>query len=78
MVATQVRIIQYLWKMLGCSGEGIPPPPNFPPVWLGFVNPVGNATCGSLRGFFFWVARFLLSFLENKILNFQSDQGRYR
>lgn len=30
MVATQVRIIQYLWKMLGCSGEGIPPPPKLP------------------------------------------------
>ena len=30
MVATPVRIIQYLWKMLGCSGEGIHPPPPTP------------------------------------------------
>ena len=38
MVATPVRIIQYLWKMLGCSGEGIsPPPPHPPPVGLGFL-----------------------------------------
>ena len=78
MVATQVRIIQYLWKMLGWSGEGIHIPPHPPPVWLGFVNPVGDTTCGSLRGFFFWVARFLPSFLENNILNFQSDLGRYK
>ena len=27
MVATPVRIIQYLWKMLGCSGVGTQPPP---------------------------------------------------
>ena len=30
-VATPVRIIQYLWKMLGCSGEGIQRPPPSPP-----------------------------------------------
>ena len=56
-VATPVRIIQYLWKMLGCSGEGIhPPPPHPPPVGL----------------------RFLPSFLENNVINFQSYLGRYR
>ena len=42
------------------------------------MNPVGETTCGSPRGFFFWVARFLPSFLENNILNFQSDLGRYK
>ena len=78
MVATQVRIIQYLWKMLGWSGEGIhilPPPPTS--VARVRESRRRNHMWVSER-FFFWVARFLPSFLENNILNFQSDLGRYK
>lgn len=59
-------------------GHSPPQPPPPPPVGLRFVNPVGETTCGSPRGFFFWVARFFPSFLENNVLNFQSYLGRYR
>ena len=63
MVATRVRIIQYLWKMLGCSGEGIHPPP--PHMWVS-------------ERFFFLSSPVFPSFLENNVLNFQSYLGRYR
>ena len=78
MVATQVRIIQYLWKMLGWSGEGIHiPPPTPHQCGSGSWIPSATPHVG-LWEVFFWVARFLPSFLENNILNFQSDLGRYK
>ena len=78
MVATQVRIIQYLWKMLQCCSEGIHPHPHPHQCSSGSRIPWATPHVGLREVFSFWVARFLPSFLENNILNFQSDLGRYK
>ena len=80
MAATPVRIIQYLWKMLGYCGVGIPrppPPPHTHTHQCGSGSWIRKATPDvSPWEVFFWVP--LPSLLENNILIFQSDVGRYR
>ena len=79
MAATPVRIIQSLLKMLGYCGVGIqrPPPPPTHTHQCGSGSWIRKATPDvSPWEVFFWVP--LPSLLENNILIFQSDVGRYR
>ena len=83
MVATPVRIIQYLWKMLGYSGEGIqrptPPPPPPPPTHT--HTSVARVRESGRRHQMWAPERFFSGYLSLPIQSnpiFQSDVGRYR